>query len=464
MIVKILSSASKDFSGVRYNDKKINSGKGELMMMKNFPSFINSESTQQEVRDYFKAISKSNKVKKPQFHAIISTKFQEHSKEELTDIADDFMQKMGYKNQPYILVFHKDTENNHIHIVSTRVDKNTGKKIDDSFEKLKSQKVLSEVMKNRYGIDKSKRLEKLLKYRFSNIQQLEKLLDRNGFKLKINENSIEIFHNGVAQKTLHSDEISYSNHQKDARSKQIKAILERYKLVYSNKVFKVIDDRDEKGLGEKYRAENKNKSPKIQYESQLQYQLRQKFGIDIVFHFKDEKLPFGYTLIDNATQTIYKGSDVLAMKSLFEFTSEAIDKKSFEQLKDYKVTTEKEKQILLSLFEKKGISVKDFMIFQGENTTEKRKNFDQVQQEINEHINKNENEFISVENDNEQEAYAVHQRYHQVHKLEEITQKKTEKGIVQDIAKIFTELGKVTYVGRDRTEDEFKKRKKKKRK
>ena len=41
MIVKILSSASKDFHGVKYNDKKINSDKGELMDMKNFPSFIN---------------------------------------------------------------------------------------------------------------------------------------------------------------------------------------------------------------------------------------------------------------------------------------------------------------------------------------------------------------------------------------------------------------------------------------
>ena len=36
MIVKILS-ASKSFSGVEYNDKKVESGKGELMAMKNCP-------------------------------------------------------------------------------------------------------------------------------------------------------------------------------------------------------------------------------------------------------------------------------------------------------------------------------------------------------------------------------------------------------------------------------------------
>ena len=45
---------------------------------------------------------------------MISTKFQEHSKEQLTAIAEDFMQEMGYKEQPYLIVFHKDTENNHV--------------------------------------------------------------------------------------------------------------------------------------------------------------------------------------------------------------------------------------------------------------------------------------------------------------------------------------------------------------
>jgi hypothetical protein len=93
MIVKILGSASSNFHGVQYNDKKVEKGTGELMLMKNFPSFINGESSPEQVRDYFKSISKSDKVKKPQFHAVISTKFKAHPKEELTKVADDFMQE-----------------------------------------------------------------------------------------------------------------------------------------------------------------------------------------------------------------------------------------------------------------------------------------------------------------------------------------------------------------------------------
>lgn len=188
MIVKILGSASSNFHGVQYNDKKVEKGTGELMLMKNFPSFINGESSPEQVRDYFKSISKSDKVKKPQFHAVISTKFKAHPKEELTKVADDFMHEMGYGNQPYIVVFHNDTENNHVHIVSTRVDKETGKKINDSYERLKAQKALSKILEKLYGITPEQELEKLLKYRIGSLKQLELLLERSGYRLSQNTN------------------------------------------------------------------------------------------------------------------------------------------------------------------------------------------------------------------------------------------------------------------------------------
>src|SRR5690554_7038110 len=91
MIVKIMKPAGSSFPGVKYNDKKVDSGKGELMLMKNFPSFINESSGQEEVKNYLASVSKNEKIRKPQFHSMISTKFQEHSKEELSQIAEKFM-------------------------------------------------------------------------------------------------------------------------------------------------------------------------------------------------------------------------------------------------------------------------------------------------------------------------------------------------------------------------------------
>ena len=88
-----MPAAGSSFPGVNYNEKKIKGGKGELMMMKNFPSFINGSSGQQQVRNYLRAISVGNKkMIKPQFHAMISTKFKEHSRGELSAMQEKIAQ------------------------------------------------------------------------------------------------------------------------------------------------------------------------------------------------------------------------------------------------------------------------------------------------------------------------------------------------------------------------------------
>lgn len=419
MIVKILSSASKDFHGVKYNDNKINAEKGELMEMKNFPSFINRESSQEDVRNYLKAISKNEKVTKPQFHAVISTKFQEHSKEELTKVAEDFMNEMGYGKQPYIVVFHSDTENNHVHIVSTRVNKDNGKKINDSFEKLKSQKALMNALEKNFGIDWNKRLDKLLKYRFSTISQLEKLLERNGLSsFKNTKGGLTVLKNGVEIKSLTEKQINLQSVHRDKRAIQIKGILEKYKEMYSNKVFKVIDDRKEQGLKQEGQH-TENILPKIDFESELQHKLKNIFGIDIVFHFKDDKQPFGYTLIDNASQTIYKGSDIMKMNELFEFnTNSTIHKKEFEQLKNYNIRTEEERQILLKHFNQKGNNFQGFMLFENKSAKFRNAEFSKVKEDVKNLIYKNTDVPVVLQKNENGDWYAIHEQYHHIHKLE----------------------------------------------
>lgn len=429
MIIKILNASSRDFNGVRYNDKKIDNGSGELMKMKNFPSFINEESTQKEVRDYLKAISESKKVKKPQFHAVISTKFQEHTKEELTDIAEKFMDEMGYGEQPYIVVFHHDTENNHVHIVSTRVDKKTGKKIDDSFEKLKSQKALAKVLEQINPDETlSKAIDQLLNYRFGTLNQLSALLERNGFRLvpnKQDENSFDILKNGVRQRTLKPEQMVFQNSIDKERKQQLKAILYKYSKIFSNKVFKVIDDRK---LQEEDKLKSEIDHPKIsiEFESELQEKLRSMFGIDILFHHKEGKKPFGYTLIDNKTKAVFKGSEILKMEDIFHFTDSFLDKKTYESLKDYYLPDEDSKEVLLKKLncEYTPFPIKDFMVFVNKKMkpkdifkANKKETLDFIKSK------KNGGDRIKIIYHNEKH-YAIHSRYHQVLELEQLIGKK----------------------------------------
>ena len=243
---------------------------------------------------------------------MISTKFQEHSKEQLAEIAENFMIEMGYGKQPFTVVFHNDTDNNHVHIVSTRVDKTTGKKINDSFEKLKSQEALSRTLEQLYHIKPDEDLDKLLNYKVSTFKQLETLLERNGFKMiknKLDENAFNILKNGVTQRTINIERINFAKNQKDSRKNQIKAILIKYKDLHSNKVFRVEDKRKQESVfpSTKDRFGENELKIRLEFESELQQKLRQLFGIDLVFHHKDNHQPFGYSLIDHKSGRVYKG-------------------------------------------------------------------------------------------------------------------------------------------------------------
>ena len=485
MIVKIMNPAGSDFPGVNYNDKKIDKGRGELMLMKNFPSFINEHSNKQQVRDYLKAISFGNKkVLKPQFHAMISTKFREHSKEELAKIADDFMDEMGYGKQPFVTVFHNDTENNHIHIVTTRVDKQTGKKINDSYEKLKAQKALAVTLEKLYGIKSEEGLNKLLNYKISSLNQLEILLNRNGFKLGKNTNdakSLTILKNGVIQRILSGDQIVYNNRKNERRTKQLKAIFSKYKEIYSSKVFKVEDFRKQKAMLSEEKQKN-NWTLKIEFESELQKKLRDVFGIDLVFHHKDDFQPFGYSVIDHKTGAVYKGSEVMKMNELFEFTSEKMDKKLFESLKDYTIPNNEVKIILQRFLKDRNPKneIKDFMLFENKKLKNKE-TFTAIRNDVKEYLKTQYNEDVSIFKSEDGKHYVIHSRLHYIGELgpmigekqyneilnpqlETTKEKESKEGneFKKAVNEMFFELMKSSGNSKDPAENELKKRRKKK--
>ena len=286
MIVKIFKAATS-FTGVNYNERKNENGRSELLAAENFA--INSRNPKKEdYIAYMEAVCNTNKnVRNKQFHATISCKGREYSVDELKDIAEQYIKKMGYGNNPYLIYFHSDTNNNHVHIVSTRVDKQ-GKRMNDKMEAIRSHKILNEIMNVDISIKAKEDIRKYLDYSFSSIQQYKLLLERSGWKLGEKGDNIELYKSGVKQGVIAKEEITKhaDNYQSNKeRQKQIAAILRKYK----------------KGLGTK----------------ELQVLMKDKFGLDIVFHTgKGHVVPYGYTIIDNSYKSVYKGSEVLDLKEL----------------------------------------------------------------------------------------------------------------------------------------------------
>ena len=107
-------------------------------------------------------IPKNCRTKKTVFHCSLNPHPDEKlSDEQLTQIAKEYMEALGYGKQPYIVFKHNDIAREHIHIVSLRIN-GEGKKINDKFEKRRSKKITDTLEKKYNLIPSSKIADKVM--------------------------------------------------------------------------------------------------------------------------------------------------------------------------------------------------------------------------------------------------------------------------------------------------------------
>lgn len=151
MIAKISSSANLA-GALGYNFKKIVSGDASVLLAEGLYANPGGSYTMEEVlSDMQAAIPKKCRTKNVVFHCSLNPHPDEKlSDEQLTQIAQEYMQTLGYGEQPYIVFKHHDIEREHIHIVSLRVN-STGEKINDKFENRRSKRI-TDHLEHKYGL------------------------------------------------------------------------------------------------------------------------------------------------------------------------------------------------------------------------------------------------------------------------------------------------------------------------
>lgn len=312
MVIKILSS-SGNMPGVKYNTDKEKEKIATLLKFENFHAIDVKNSTPTEIQNYFKAINSTNKnIKNTQFHAMISCKGKEKSFDELTSVAEKYIKHLGYDQNPYLIYGHTDTNNNHVHIVSNRVNFE-GEKINDSFEKNRTQKFI----KNELNIDFSKDLSKLrfLDYSYSTLPQIKLLFEQYDFKVISKSKDYLIYSGGdkVANFSKSDFEKNKTTFSKDDKLKnKLSALFYKYKKEYSPEEFKNF--------------------------------MRQNFGVQIILHYpktlepkvpterKQNIRPYGYTVIDHTNKRIYKGSEIAPLVFIENKLTKEGHIKEFENL------------------------------------------------------------------------------------------------------------------------------------
>lgn len=106
---------------------------------------------QQTMLSFENYLLANKNTEKPILHISLNPSPEDYlSDAQFAELAKDYMDKMGYGDQPYIVYIHEDTGRRHIHIVTTCVDEN-GNKISDTYEWNRSMKVCRE-LEDKYNL------------------------------------------------------------------------------------------------------------------------------------------------------------------------------------------------------------------------------------------------------------------------------------------------------------------------
>jgi len=162
MVIVIHQTASTE-NAFFYNEKKVEEKVATFFHSRNTkainPFLYDKKHRQKEFSD----IEKRNPIVKNKcLHISINPSTDDYLKlgDKMIHVEiDKLMQHMGYGGQPYFVYKHKDLDRVHFHIVSSRIDRQTGKKIKDNHERQKVQNFIKE-LELRHQLDNKTRKEK----------------------------------------------------------------------------------------------------------------------------------------------------------------------------------------------------------------------------------------------------------------------------------------------------------------
>ncbi|PTS89432.1 relaxase [Flavobacterium sp. HMWF030] len=317
-----------------YNENKVKENVAECIGAGNYPIDVGKMGLTVKLNRFLKQLVLNENVKRNSVHISINFDPSEnHSKEKLMAIADTYMGKIGFGEQPYLVYQHHDSGHPHIHLVSINVQRdgrridmqNIGKnrseparkEIEERFGLVKAQgnknspdftlkPIISQ--KIQYGRSESKKAitnvlnQVLSSYKYTSFPELNAVLKQyNVLADRGNEDSRMFKAKGLMYRIL------------DENGKPIGVPI-KASLFYNKPTLKFLE--------EKFASNKTNEISNIRrvknaidmtfFKTQISLaelvQVLQKDGINTVFRKNAEGLIYGITYVDHTTKCVFNGS------------------------------------------------------------------------------------------------------------------------------------------------------------
>lgn len=154
MIAKI-GKGSNMYGAILYNQQKVDRENGAVLLLNKIPDTMNGRYSVAYFNKCFEPYLSANiKTEKTVRHISLNPDPKDKvSDEQFTEMAQEYMERMDYGNQPYIVFKHTDIDRTHIHIVSTCVGID-GKKIPDDYDHPRSMAIYRD-LEQKYNLHKA---------------------------------------------------------------------------------------------------------------------------------------------------------------------------------------------------------------------------------------------------------------------------------------------------------------------
>jgi hypothetical protein len=304
MIVKILKK-SVGFPAIKYNMIKVARGEAEILIMAN-AGILNGflDISARDIEQYFSAVSRANSIsKKDQLHVVFSEKGERFSKENFEVLGMKWMKEMGFEKQPYMIFFHKDTQNRHIHIVSTTI-RMDGSKISDEFDYSKALGALNKLL----GLDSLEefklKISQMMEYKYSCLSDFQLLLRQNGYKSFLSYGMLKICRYGKVFLKLK---------EKVVREFVLTNAFDKYRIAEIESLISQTSECYDKTWYPIYKS-NKAiiNNPVIAHRSELSEYLKIKHNLELIYQLNKKSL-VSVIVIDRLSKNVFTSPRILSL-------------------------------------------------------------------------------------------------------------------------------------------------------
>lgn len=321
---------------LNYNEHKVQQGRAEILYASGFIKDAHRLTFYDKINHFERYTSLNERATTNSLHVSLNFYVSEKlANDTLIQIADTYMQKIGFGAQPYLVYHHHDAGHPHIHIVSTNIKSNgerismhrmganqsekARKEIENEFHLVKAQKENNEkgekivpvnVTKVVYGKSETKRAIAnvltvvLNQYKYSSLPELNAVLQLYNVTADRGEVGSRLYKlNGLFYRAL------------DDKGNKIGTPVKASDF-YMKPTMKFLQQRFEGN--EVLREPFKNK-----LQTSIAWVLRKphknidqfikvlnKENIDVVLRKEKQGIVYGITYVDHRTKTVFNGSDL----------------------------------------------------------------------------------------------------------------------------------------------------------